>query len=309
MIPTSREIAFIGAPSSAGGRRLGQELAPSFLRGAGLVTRLRANGLVVHDLGDIVTTRFTPDPRNPTERNLAAVLSAARAVEQKVDCALSRGYWPMVAGGDCTVTIGILAAMRKHLDSLGMVYFDGDLDLNTPETTPSGFFDGMGLAHVIGKGTPGLSRFGPRYPLLDEDAVTVFGYSVRAGGIDAAEMALLRDSALGAFSLEDIAGRTREVAKEVVEDLGRRVAHALIHFDVDVIDSADLAAGEISHSPGLNLHDTQGALDVFVNAPLAAAMAVTEFNASGADARQTAAALADLLVSAIGGSLHLAGET
>ena len=65
------------------------------------------------------------------------------------------------------------------------MYLDGDLDLNTPDTTPSGIFDGMVMAHIIGKGVDSLSRIGPRYPLMAEENIALFGYNTEAGWIDA----------------------------------------------------------------------------------------------------------------------------
>ena len=71
--------------------------------------------------------------------------------------------------------------MIRQLPNLGLIYLDGDLDLNTPDTTPSGIFDGMVMAHIIGKGADSLSRIGPRYPLMAEENIALFGYNTEAG--------------------------------------------------------------------------------------------------------------------------------
>ena len=58
-------LALIGVPSSAGGRRTGQEGAPAAFRAAGLLERLRERGLDVADLGDLPPVSFRPDPEHP----------------------------------------------------------------------------------------------------------------------------------------------------------------------------------------------------------------------------------------------------
>ena len=102
------KIALIGVPSSAGARQLGQEEAPRCLRLAGLVERLRSHGHDVFDLGDLTQVSFSPDRQNPKQQNLALVLSVLEQVEGAVGKAVANRAWPLVVGGDCTITIGVL---------------------------------------------------------------------------------------------------------------------------------------------------------------------------------------------------------
>ena len=147
----ANRIALIGAPSSAGARLVGQEQAPQRLRDAGLVQLLRSDGHEVVDLGDLAHASFVPDPQHPKQQNLSLVVNVLEQVASRVEAALADGAWPLVIGGDCTVTIGVLAALTKHFPRLGMMYLDGDVDLNTPETTHTGILDGMVLAHILGR--------------------------------------------------------------------------------------------------------------------------------------------------------------
>ncbi|MEE9591974.1 MAG: arginase family protein, partial [Thermoplasmata archaeon] len=170
-------LALIGVPSSAGARRRGQEGAPAALRAAGLLERLREEGLDVADLGDLPSVSFRPDTEHPRQQNLALVVGVARQVADRVDQALAGQRLPLVLGGDCSLSLGVIAALLRNPLRLGLLYFDGDLDLNTPETTPSGVFDGMVMAHILGRGTPQLAGIGPRRPLLSEEDIALFGYN------------------------------------------------------------------------------------------------------------------------------------
>ena len=107
-------IAVIGVPSSAGGRRTGQEGAPAAFRAAGLLERLRAKGLDVADLGDTPSVSFRPDPEHPRQQNLDLVVDVARQAADCVDQALASRRLPLVLGGDCSLSLGVIAGLLRH---------------------------------------------------------------------------------------------------------------------------------------------------------------------------------------------------
>ena len=93
-----------------------------------------------------------------------------RLVAEKVSLILDDGGVPLVIGGDCTITLGVAAAYVRRYPDLGLMYFDGDIDVSTPQGTVSGILDTMGMAHLLGDGIPELAHAGPRHPLLSERA-------------------------------------------------------------------------------------------------------------------------------------------
>ena len=295
---SSREFAIIGVPSSAGARRAGQEQAPSVLRAAGLVNSLEERGVDVFDRGDLPKVVFRPDPENPRKQNLGDVRRVARNVAVELGRARGNGTCPVVLGGDCTITIGVVAGLLRQGSSLGLIYLDGDLDLNTPETTPSGIFDGMVTAHLVGRGDQALARIGPEYPLLQESHLVYFGYNVSAGGIDPPELSALERSAALRFPVDIVREDPIAAANEAVEALEGRVERILVHFDLDVADTPAVDA----HSNGLPLESTIEVLMVFMASPKCAGLVVTEFNpvldVDGSVARRLAAHLAETLSAA-----------
>ena len=76
---------------------------------------------------------------------------------------------PLVVGGDCTITLGVVAGFARHGADVGLLYFDGDADLSTPASTGSGVLDSMVVAHLLCEGAPELTGLGPRVPLLAAD--------------------------------------------------------------------------------------------------------------------------------------------
>lgn len=274
-------VALIGVPSSAGARQPGQDRAPRCLREAGLVQRLASRGIDVLDLGDLPEVCFRPDASNPGCQNIAQVLSVLEGVTAAVDEAIGHRAWPLVIGGDCSISIGVVAALTKRFTHLGLSYLDGDVDLNTPATTHTGILDGMVMAHLLGRGARELAGFGPRCPLLQEQDVLLFGYSVMAGGIDDVEIEFLEKSRMEKFPLEDVTDDVQGAADRALQVLQRRVAHFLVHFDVDVINYDEFPAVDFGHRPGLSLAQARQAVRVFASSRQAVGLVVAEFNAAG----------------------------
>src|ERR1700694_3610523 len=169
-------VTVIGAPSSAGAHHAGQERAPAALRAAGFVDRLRAAGIDVVDLGDVVDATFTLDDAECTARGLSTVFDVARAVADTVAGVVADDRLPVVLGGDCTVTLGVVAGVQRVHPDAGLMYFDGDADLATPETTRSGVLDAMGIAHLLGLTDNRLARPGHRWPTLSPPHPVLFRY-------------------------------------------------------------------------------------------------------------------------------------
>ena len=295
----ANKIALIEVPSSAGARHAGQELAPQKLRDAGLAEGLRERGHELLDLTEVAEATYEPDTEHPTQQNLSLVLRVTEQVTSSTDSALAQQAWPLVIGGDCTITIGVVAALSKRFERLGLLYLDGDLDLNTPDTTSSGILDGMVLAHLLGKGSDRLSRTGPKFPLMEEADVTLFGYSPEGGGIDPVEIELLRETKMAKYPLDRISGDVRSAAERALRELEAKVDHILIHFDVDVIDADDFPAVDVPHQPGLRLSQAQEALEIFLTSRKAVGLVVTEFNAKRDEDGKLARLLAETIQSAV----------
>ncbi len=295
-----KKVCIVGVPSSAGARRTGQERAPQSFRRAGFIERLHSAGLEVIDLGDLSEVPFRPDQQHPKAQNLQLVVDVANCVANQVEGAVRDNALPIVIGGDCTITLGVVAGLISHAPNLGLMYFDGDLDLNTPDTTPSGIFDGMVMAHMTGKGLDTLARVGPRYPLMAEEDIVLFGYNTEAGAIDAAEIEVLQQCQMLKYPVSKIRGKAKESAREALSQLENKVDSILVHFDVDVIDFEDFPAGDVPHYHGLSFDEAMSALDVFVNSRKLAGMVITEFNTD----RDVDGALAHRLVDAVAKTLE-----
>ena len=72
--------------------------------------------------------------------NRLAVLYGA--VADAVAGAASRGERPVVVSGDCTTALGTVAGLQRAGTAAGIVWFDAHGDVQTLETTASGYIGG-----------------------------------------------------------------------------------------------------------------------------------------------------------------------
>jgi arginase len=292
------DLVLLGVASSAGTHYAGQERAPAALREAGVVERLAAGGISVEDRGDILTEVFAVDHANPTRRNFPAVLRTARRVADAVRDVVASGAVPLVLGGDCTITLGVVAGVRAVHPDAGLLYFDGDADLATPEATSSGVLDAMGIAHLIGLTDNELANLGGQRPLLPAGRLVLFG-------VDETDSESFRRNVLQDHPglrwypdhavRQDPAGTARTALAGLTTGAGM-----VLHFDVDAIDSGDLPLANYPHyGTGVSLDAAAQALAVAAAAPDLTAIVLTEVNPThDPDGRQLRR-----YVDAVGGAL------
>lgn len=132
----------------------------------------------------------------------------------------------VVASGDCTTSLAIVAGLQRRGITPGVIWLDAHGDFHTPHTTRSGYFGGMALAMLTGRAGASLAESIGLRPIA-EDACVLAG----ARDLDPAERDALDASAI------------RRV--DDVEALARAALPPspwYVHLDIDVIDPSELPA-------------------------------------------------------------------
>jgi arginase len=130
--------------------------------------------------------------------------------------------------------LGTVSGALQISSNVGLIYFDLDVDLHTPQTTTDGALDWMGVAHMLGVegAVRDLKELGPRSPLLPADSVFLFAYK----NVDSAEQQLIDSLGIRGIHADNVASNPRGAGLQAALDWGQRFNHLLIHLDVDVID-------------------------------------------------------------------------
>src|SRR5687767_13351054 len=132
--PVERAFAIVEAPSVYGLRPTGVETLPDALIDAGLLGRLRARR----------AARLEPQRPYRFERASAtAILNGeeiaaySQTLADAVGHVIDRGEFPVVLGGDCSILLGSLLALRRA-GRYGLLFIDGHADFYNPEANPNG---------------------------------------------------------------------------------------------------------------------------------------------------------------------------
>ncbi len=226
------KINLLGVPTSAGGHISGMELAPEYLRRNGIVEAIRARGVAVDDRGNLDTNEFSVDPSAPRCRNVSAVKDVVTDVKSNFREIFNDPDPFLAVGGDCTITLGIVAALCEREDDFGILYIDGHTDLNSPDDTSSGILDGMVVAHLFGLGDESLMTISDKRPMISTKNIVFLGYDpVRQ---NPAETQLQRK--LGPVAIPvDVVLAGPIAAFNTASSALEKFAKVIVHVDIDVL--------------------------------------------------------------------------
>lgn len=298
MAGDGRRVSVLGVPTSAGSHNPGQEKAPAAWRAAGLIGELQAAGLDVEDRGDLEATPYRPVEPDGGLRDTDRVAEVIRRVAAEVAAIRAAGRLPLVLGGDCTITLGVLDGFGGG----GLVYFDGDADLTTPERSASAVADTMGMTHMLGGGSPRLARLGSRYPLLRPGQVVLFGFD--PAELDTGEWTELVSRHLYAAPAPAVRADPAGEAQRARGYLDRRSVSYLVHFDVDVLHTGLFPLANYPHFAGLTLDEVSACLNEFAGGERFGGLVITEVNPDHDPSGQLLRTLTTRVVRALAPARH-----
>ena len=163
--------AIVEAPSVLGLKPTGVD---------GLAAALLRHGLADR-LGARVAARLTPPPYAPARPADTGTLNAdgiarfSSALADAVGDVIAAGDRPFVLGGDCSILLGSLLALRRR-GRYGLLFVDGHADFYQPEANPNGEAASMDLAFATGRGPAMLANLEGRGPLVRDEDVVAFAF-------------------------------------------------------------------------------------------------------------------------------------
>jgi arginase len=186
---------------------------------------------------------------------VAIAFELDRLVSEQVREAVAEGEFPLVLSGNCNTSVGTIAGLGAA--DLGVVWFDAHADFNTPETTTTGFTDGMGLAVAVGHCWKAIARDVPGFSPVAERDVVLAG--VRA--VEHSEEERLASSDVSVVGADRIGLKGPSTLEAALGGLKRRVGRVYVHLDLDVLDPEKAGnANEIAPEGGLSAEDLKTAL-------------------------------------------------
>lgn len=206
------------------------------------------------------------------QTELAAAWPALSELAQHLDHLLHNSRGPLLALSRCAAALATLPVVMRHRPDACVVWFDAHGDLNTPQTSLSGYLGGMALAGPAGLWDSGL---GNGLPL---DKIILVG----ARDLDPAEQALIDAAMLRLVPVGKDGPALLRTA------LGGRPAY--VHFDCDVLEPG-IVPTDYRVPGGLTLAELNALCKVLAEAELLG-LEIAEFEnawpGSGAEASPNA---------------------
>jgi arginase len=295
-------IRLIGFPIDLGADRRGVDMGPSALRIADIDKRLESLGFEVIDEGDIPIRNIeVSEIHDPTLKYLPEIAEMSAVLAKHVKAVLDDGDFPLIMGGDHSMSIGTLAGIGAHCKeqgkTLGVIWIDAHADMNTAQTTPSGNIHGMPLAVAMGYGHPSLTSLMGDYAKIDPTNVAIIGLR----SIDDGERDLIRETGVAAYSMFDVDRLgIYHIASRVLEDMARRVDHLHISFDCDGVDPLTAPGVGTPVPGGLSYRETHLFMEMISEVEAFASFEVAEVNPILDDRNKTAIFAAEVVASSMG---------
>lgn len=292
------QIDIIGVPMDLGQNRRGVDMGPSAIRYAHLREKLEGLGHDVEDQGNIeVPILETCTITDPKLKYIDCIVPMGRRVAGAVATSIQGGRFPLVLGGDHSLSVGSVRGAAKH-KKLGVIWLDAHADFNTHETTPSGNIHGMPLAALCGLGDPRLTALWDETPpVVDPGSVAILG----ARDLDPGEKDNLRKAGVLVMSMEQVDRMGMIAALEkCIERVSRNTEGIYLSMDMDALDPR-FAPGVGTPVPGgLTYREAHLACEVIAETGTLVGMDIVEVNPILDEKSQTAKLAVEFACSALG---------
>jgi arginase len=233
------EIQIINVPYDCGYKDRRQGLGPGHFGKHGVDQILESDGHQVKLTQIESQSEFTIEIMTAFELN--------RLLADEVRRAIEKNLFPVILSGNCNSCLGTIAGIGP--DNLGVVWFDAHGEFNTPETTLSGFLDGMPIAIATGRCWKSVAGTIPGFHPVAEKNLVLVG----ARDLDEEEQRQLEQSEINL--VRKTSGDETDILKKMetaLTELQRRVSGIYLHIDMDAFEIGGGAANHYGATGGIS---------------------------------------------------------
>ncbi|MDQ6831039.1 MAG: arginase family protein [Gemmatimonadota bacterium] len=234
------ELQIIQVPYDSGHRSLRMGRGPAHLLDDGLRFALTQRG---HHLAE-----ETIEAPSDFRAEIATSFALSRVLSERVRAARRERHFPLILSGNCGTALGTVAAFGA--EPVAVIWLDAHGDFNTPDTTPTGFLDGMALATLTGRAWTAIAATVPgHHAVAEHDVVHIGGRA-----LDPAESSLLDHSQMARVPASRVlTSGMKSSVMAILDRIKPRVKHAYLHVDLDVLDVSEGRANEFAEPGGLTV--------------------------------------------------------
>lgn len=268
-----RRYAILEAPSTLGLKADGVQGLPDRLLELGLAEHIGARHAGRLD----VPAKQSARDAETGVLNADAIVSWSPKLANAVEAILANQEFPVILGGDCTIVLGSMLALRRR-GRYGLLFIDGNADFFQPEAEPNGEGASMDLALVTGHGPQKLTNIEGRQPLVRDEDVVAFAYRDHEDQREYGSQPLpsaLKTIDLPALRQVGIEAATREAVAHLTRP---ELDGFFIHVDADCLDDALMPAVDFRVPGGLTAEELTTALRTALASSLAIGIEIAIYN-------------------------------
>lgn len=257
-------LTLLCVPYHLGRRDVGMGRGPNALLDAGA-------GRILRDADGSAVTEWV-ELTDPFEHEIQADFAVQRDLAAHVSTVRDNGGFPVVLGGNCSCCVGAVSGVGGARAG-GVVWFDAHADAHTPETTTSGFLEGMPVSVLTGRCWTSMARSIPGFePVIDERVVLVGTRSM-----EDAERELVNASGIELVPPSGLSGDATPLTA-ALRRLDQRGVGVHLHVDLDVIDTTDGCANEYATHGGPSLPELHHAIRAVGDTCRVGSISLTSYN-------------------------------
>lgn len=210
---------------------------------------------------------------------LLETVRAAHALAEDLGSALREipALRPLVIGGDCSILLGIVTALRRSVGPMGLWFLDGHPDYSDGPSSDTGETADMELAVLTGIGADSLIALAGVTPMVPASAVVMLGH--RTSGLDAGSArelaripAELRRIDAATIAVDPAAAGHRAASWPTAPD-----QKMWLHLDLDVLDGEVLPAVTYPQPDGLHWDQLASVMGPLARSPRLLGVSVADF--------------------------------
>ena len=186
-------------------------------------------------------------------REISTAFELYGKLSQAVYECVAAGDFPIVFSGNCGAVNGLAAGVG--VEQLAVLWFDAHGEFMTPETTTSGFLDGMPLSVLTGRCFKRLAATIPWFAPLPPSRTMLVGSRAYSPGE--------RDELLhGGVALLEPSSLTEPNVDRWLNGMSAGASRLVVHVDLDVLDPKHGRANEYAEEGGLSPEDILRVIDL-----------------------------------------------
>lgn len=210
------KVDLIAVPYDSGLRSVRMGRGPEHLLEIGIVEALERSNADV-------SVHFIEPSKDAFPSEIKISFEVQRLVAERVAFAKGKGRFPIVLSGNCNTAVGTVAGLTAASGSTPAVcWLDAHGDFNTPDTTSSGFLDGMAVAMIAGRCWKGMTSRVAGFRPVPESQIVMTG--LRA--LDKIEEENVESSGVHRVAIGDVLATIGLISPKEI----------YLHVDLDVFD-------------------------------------------------------------------------